>query len=364
MNQQQIRQLLLSTLPPLEQERRNIHKRIQQYNFWSGMALGAGIIFVLTSILLTNLFFGGAGASFSAFFVSGAFVILGVYLYKEHAAIEGQFLRNSLEEQIKTEVYTPIFKAWNTSIQYLPKEQVKREYFQLAALHEGYDNYKGEDFCEGVLKDGRKFQFSEVWAQREVYSSSSEQDYPSNSATVFRGLFFILENTLPYADFDGFLKIYPSLVEAPSVVDEPSLLPQKKSDKKHYENILDADFLPVAPSSKKSSSKEALSSLFDRMYTVEEAEGEDELATTQLPLALTEQLGHLRSFFQQQFSITFYNQKAYFSTRLPFDYLPVSVESSLISEARIQHLVNNFWITFLVLEKIAEATVVTPSRKL
>lgn len=360
MNQQEIKQLLLTALTPLEQERIRIHKKIQQYKFWSGIALVAGIAFVVICMWLPNLFLGGGASTFSAFFVGIVFSMLGVYLYREHAAVEVQLLRNIWEEQVKTEVYAAVFEAWNPSVQYHPKKQVKEEHFEAANLHEGYAHYKGEDFCEGMLKDGRRFQFSEIGAQREVYPFNSEQDHIPNHATVFRGLFFVLENTLPYADFEGFLKIYPSLLEAPIVADRPVPIPQKKLEAKHYDHILDADFTPIT-SSKKVKNKEPLPSLFDSIYTVEEVGGEDELARASLPLPLTEQLGHLKSFFQQYLSVTFCNNKVYFSSRLPSDYLPVVVEHSLISEARLQHLVNSFWLTFLVLEKIAEATIaITP----
>lgn len=356
MNQQAIKQVLLPALQPLEEERWKIDKKIKHYNRWSGLATVLGIAFMVISMWMTSTLFGGGGATFSSFFVSGAFAALGVYLYREHAGVEVKKLTVDFQQKVKKEAYEAVFRAWNPNIQYVPREQIQESYFEAAALHEGYDNYKGEDYCEGMLKDGRRFQFSEVWAQREVYNSGYGEEYYPAHATVFRGLFFVLENTLPHPNFDGFLKIYPTILEASSMVSRtPVALPQKTSSSKHHEGILDADF-DANLTAKPSKSKEPLPALFDRIYTVDDAEGEDELAREQLPLALTEQLGHLKSFFQQQIAVTFCDNKAYFSARHSLDYLQVPVEHSLVSEARINHLVGNFWITFLLLERMAEAT--------
>jgi hypothetical protein len=122
---------------------------------------------------------------------------------------------------------------------------------------------------------------------------------------------------------------------------------------------LDADFLNQDFIKKEKGAKKPIPPLFDRLYNVKDFG--NPFAKEKLPLEFCQQLGYLKSLLQHQISVTFYQNKLYFSSRHQFDFWPVTVDYSLLNEARIQRVAANFAAAFLLLEKIANTTLPIPN---
>lgn len=351
-----IEALLLQQLQPLEEERAALYQSITRENWGRKVLI---MVFLLAGLFATFAYAGQYILVALAIFITLAY--LGISSSRKRLQEKHEKMEMAFEQKVKTGAYQAVFKTWNPIASYLPQQFVEGELFEKAGLHTAYTSYKGEDYCRGALADGRGFEFSEVTAHRTVqYFQNGE--YSTHQVPVFKGLFFVLSNTLPYAGFDGRVKIQPAILNQESTK-EPipeELLPKVPSF--YHADILDADFSEALAQQKKESSK-PLPTLFERAYRVEviHPEEQEALIKEQLPLELTQQLGYLKSFYGQQFSICFDDNKAYFTSRQQLDFLQVPLEHSLISEVRIKHLAKNFNTAFMLLEKMAEVTTIAAS---
>ncbi|MFK7795912.1 MAG: hypothetical protein AB8E82_00555 [Aureispira sp.] len=350
MNQQQIVTHLTPLLKNLEEERIRIKNTITRTAFVAQTILigGAVLAVLFASTVLPTL--GEDGQFLIILFCSFIFMLwcFQAYIKKKNAQKSVDF-----EYQVKTEVYEKIFHTWNSSSQYIPDACVEEDYFRAAGLHHGYSIYKGDDYCEGQLADGRSFQFSELLTQRVVQDWS---DSAPHKIPVFKGLFFVIDNTLPFEGFEGRLTIEPK----PKEESKQKKTQPKKSipkPKKFHEGVLDADFLSQQVTKKSYDPKKTIPSLFDRIYTVNDVG--NPFAKEKLSVDFCQQLGYLRSLLNHQISVTFYQNKVYFSSRHQLDFWPVTVDHALLTEARVRHVAANFAAAFLLLEKIANTTLPT-----
>lgn len=340
----EIEQLLVQGLQPLEEERANLHQWVKRDNWIRKL--------VLAVVLLAGLY----GTSF---FGDDAFKItLGVWLTVAYLAISSSRkwletrqgkVRDNFEQKVKKEVYEAVFKAWNFNSAYRPQQAIAEEDFKDGGLYWGHTHYSGQDYCIGFLADGRKFQFSNLTTYKLVKEKDEDGNYKSYEVPIFQGLFFVLENTLPYPNFDEWARITPDLAVAPSSKEKVKAPPPST----YYENILDADLEYYTP---QEGSSEPPALLFDRLYTVANAEGTAPDLRAKLPSALTQQLSYFKSFYGQHFSIYFGNNKAYFASQQKVDFWQVPIETSLMDATRIKQLIGEFRTAFLLLEKIATTT--------
>ncbi len=357
-----IKALLLEEVQPLEVQRKRSISKIRSNSWYStamvplGMALFIGLLVYLPSMKTLGEF-----AFWFYFFLAIIFILI-IRKIQINLQEKSDLLKDQFESRVKNDLYQGIFKRWNDTITYLPKEVIDEELFRKAALHNNYSIYKGDDYCEGTLPDGRRFQFSEVLAQRiEHYSDGYSQDISSHNIPVFKGLFFVLEDTLPFKGFDSRLKISPPIISRDSTQKKkkkklPPPSTKKPNTSSYNDNILDAgfsDFVPVQQPKKTAS--EPQKPLFDRLYEV--TTYGDSFTKDKLPSELCEQLNYWRTVKQQQISVSFYENKAYFTTRHQLDFWPVSLEHSLLTDARVQHLAWNFTAAFSLLEMMAKHTI-------
>jgi hypothetical protein len=279
---------------------------------------------------------------------------------------QNERLKADFEGQLKTRVYSEILRAWNKSTNYQPAAAIDVDEFRQSALHPDFSDYTGDDFCVGVLPDGRRFRFSEIVARRLVsnyqdhmrVTNSSYYDNESYRTLVFKGLFFVLEDSLPYEGFKGRLQIAPKTKEkAPqSAKKKPKPVP-KNTPKKYNESILDAD-LDSFISDEPAASKEPLPPLFDRLFELQAAH--PERIRQRLTPEFCEQINQLRFILQQPIALSFHENKVYFSLRQSMDFLPITVEHTLLSDGRINYLTNNFRTVFRVLDALARLTTRKP----
>ena len=124
-----------------------------------------------------------------------------------------------------------------------------------------------------------------------------------------------------------------------------------------HEDILDADFLSQNLTTKPHDAPKPIPSLFERHYVVKDFG--NPFVKEKLSVDFCQQLGYLRSLLQHQIAVTFYQNKVYFSSKQQFDFWPVTIDYSLLNEARMQRVAANFAAAFLLLEKIAATTLST-----
>lgn len=352
----QIEELLWQPLKALEEERISLHQITSKEKLWRKILLGLLLVLGLYGLTFFegNAFLGALAAYFTlAYFV--------IHESRKKLQERQNTWEKKFEQKIKQEIYQTVFKAWNSTVLYKPEDYIKKEDFEKARLYFGATSYEGEDYCEGVLKDGRAFQFSEIDSHKTV-KEADDYGVRIHEIPIFKGLFFILENTLPYPDFRGRAAITPHSIEEDvkeKIKKQASINKERASAS--GQDILDADFSDHIPPRK--DSPQASPSLFDKIYTVQE---EEHIPSTsireQLPQELTQQLGYFKSFYGQHFSICFDDNKAYFASQHPWDFLQVPIEDSLISEARIKHLTKDFQLVFMLLEKIADVTTLASSQ--
>ncbi|MGH1336184.1 MAG: hypothetical protein ACRBFS_08655 [Aureispira sp.] len=359
LDQHQIEQLLLPRLQTLEKERTVLHKQIKNYEWQSDLLMIAGIISVPCL-----LFWTGTNQLLSSEFVTiiVTFFCVGIFMAIHHVRnnlkVKQNTLRAKFEQQVKSSVYQEVFKTWNTTINYSPNQCIDQQDFERAGLHKNYSIYQGDDYCTGQLADGRTFHFSELLTQRVVEHTTIEGEYSSHKVPVFKGLFFMLEDTVPFEGFTGRVQIQPTIPEK-KTTKKKAKSNKKVAPKKYIEGILDADFSNSSTLPSSSTSKAPLPSLFDRTYTVDGFG--DRAAREKLPVDFCQQLSYLRSLLQQQISVSFYDNKAYFTTRHQLDFWPVTADHSLLHSARVRYVASNFRMAFMLLEKIADVTTIDSS---
>ncbi len=119
-------------------------------------------------------------------------------------------LTNSIKKKyskaVKEKIYSKALQHYNSSIAYYPERYIEKKVFKNAKLFEGFNRYSGDDLCEGQLKDGRGFRFSEL----KVLHQSSDSDGDSKTKTIFKGLFYVVDMPRPLG---ASIKVVPDFAE-------------------------------------------------------------------------------------------------------------------------------------------------------
>ena len=353
MNQQQIANYLTPLLKNLEEERIRIKTQIDRTTLTAQTFL---IIGSIAGPCFSIAMFPTLGEDVQILFLLTSFFIFILWYVQQQTKKKNAQRSLAFEHQVKTKVYEKIFQQWNPSCQYLPDTYIEEDSFKQAGLHHGYSIYKGDDYCAGQLADGRNFRFSELLTQRVV---QDWDDSAPHKIPVFKGLFFVIDHTLPFEGFDGRLTIEPKPRQPKEELKQKRLPPPKSipKPKNLHEDILDADFLSQNLTKKAPDAPKPIPSLFERYYVVKDFG--NPFVKEKLSVDFCQQLGYLRSLLQHQISVTFYQNKVYFSSKQQFDFWPVTIDYSLLNEARMQRVAANFAAAFLLLEKIAATTLST-----
>jgi hypothetical protein len=115
-------------------------------------------------------------------FLSGLFFII-LLLFLISRVKKG---KNKLRVKYKQDIITPLTTLVNGNLVYKPNEGFDQTILEQAQLVNGrIDQYKSEDFFEGIIGD-TKFQFAEVKAEEKQEDSNGKTSY----IPIFRGLLF------------------------------------------------------------------------------------------------------------------------------------------------------------------------------
>ncbi len=363
MNQQKIEHLLLPTLEKLEIERLKTARQIKFQKIIPtlvGLFVIGIMVAIFFSVVLQAEKFDEAITKMAIMMLVG-FSVFGIVVI---AILEGiskslsQPLRERLEEQVKKEVYEKIFHTWNETIVYHPKRAISTRDVNQSKLFSGDAQFSGDDYCVGKLPDGRPFSFSELQARERVVTTSSDGVSSVQHKEVFKGLFFVLENTRPLVENTRNLTIrsrdqtnnYKTKIEEPEV--KPKTIRPAAS---YNTNILDADLTPIAEPEpvKKEAPKEEAVPLFDQLYEVKSPKSN---ARENLPEDLSQHLNHLRASMQQAIALSYEGNTVYLAVAQQLDFWIVNAERSLVDKNRIRYLAWNFTVAFEALDRLSRMT--------
>jgi hypothetical protein len=331
-----IKDILHRHLRQFEYDRVALDKKINaKKNFNIGI-----VLFIVVSVVLVGLVLSvGQGAN-SYWYIIGsiltAVVLSSIYLYFNRTQFDLEEAQQmKLQQAIKKAVYHRVFKAYNASLEYKPEEAVSEDNFRAAGFYTNFNNYYGEDYGGGELPDGRLFHFSEIRARYQERENGVSQ-------LLFDGLFFIIEDTYPFEDLEAFKeRVIVSSIEK-GLPKEVYSDTKSKNKAKHTENILDADLALV----EKTPPKRRL----DKRYAVYAP------LLHQVESRLSDEFCKIFNKTNIPLSLSFHDGMVYMLVPFKMDFWEISFKDSFIDGKGIDTLANNFYMTFELLDRLAQAT--------
>lgn len=259
------------------------------------------------------------------------------------------YLKNNFEQKIKENVFENILKIWNSTVRYSPKKFISKKHaiktFLKDSLHSNEVTYTGEDHFQGTLKDGRTFQFSKIIIREWVQQQTSSKQIIKGERTTFKGSILILENSLPFKEFNGRLSIFPTdhLVQK-DLKKEESLSVKLLKAQQYKDNILDANFVttPSPPSLKEA---------FTAQYKFHGQANDQE----KLPTAIY-QLVTFKEFLNVPITLQFVGSHTYILLEHTFDFFKISTDRSFLNNTFLETLSQEFHAILSLIEKVAEIT--------
>lgn len=350
VNQQQIEASLRPRLEDLETQRVQL---VQQVFLTGFLCL---VTTVLTIGICYHLFSGlskSARPELATFFVIICTLFpsaLVAFIANQQFLIKKKEAEEKFQVLLKTEGFLPVFKEWNISLKYYPEQIINQIDLNKADILDFYEKIEGDDYCEGHFLDGRAFRFSELETQKLV-KKKYEDSY--SYTRVFKGLFFVLENSKPYSHFSGYLKLAPKPL--PKARKTFSI---KQFFAKTHSDILDADFemidlkhpMPLLQHFELSNVKKPL--LSQSLTTKPEA------ILARLAPALQKQLIYLKEALKGQLSVVFNENHCYVTVAHEGEFWKCALFESLKESHIQQTLAWNFAHCFMILEELAAMTAV------
>lgn len=348
LHQTQIEQLLLPKLEALEEERAAVHQVLKGRLLRSQLLVAFSMITVIGTCVIAALY--DLSDAINALLPIGVILVLsitaGFYLFTQS---DNKKLRERFQKTVKTAVYNEVFEAWNATASYSPEGYVQQNHFKKANLYRNFNRYTGDDYCQGTLPDGRRFQFSELNVQRVEQVS----DDHTRTVPVFKGLFFVLENTLPAKDLDQSLAIQPKeRTTKKQGKKKAKPKPKAKAPRRYNDNILDADISLPEPQ-QEAPIQEIEVPLFDQLYDITPSN----FATrAKLSKEFCDNIVKMQTQQRQNIALHFVNNTAYMTCKHHLDFWPVQLELSMLSKARVRHVAWSFAVAFGLLQLLAEGT--------
>jgi hypothetical protein len=346
LNQQQIGD---SLRPPLEKLEKKRVQLVQQV-YWTGF-----LCFVTTALTIWICYHLFSGLSKSArpdlavFFVVLCTLFpsaLVAFIANQQFLLKKKEKEDNFQQLLKTEAFLPVFREWNASLNYNPEQIINQIDLNKSDILDFYEKIDGDDYCEGILPDGRAFRFSELETKKLV--KNNYQDGYSY-ARVFKGLFFVLEDSPPYPHFSGYLKLTPKA---------PTKERKKFSIKQFFAqtptNILDADFEVTA-------STNTLTQHFDLSNVKQPLLGQEltvkpALILQELSPVFQKKLLELKEALQGQIRVVFCEQHCYATVEHAGEFWKCDLFASLKETNIQQTLAWNFAHCFMILEDLAAMT--------
>ncbi len=345
---QQIEQQLLAALQPLEKKRALTKRKLQDSLVLATLLTlllvgigAAGYLYLINNLDPTTSFAKGLQIIAILIFLSGLLVYK-PFVNKRTAIVE------TFELEVKETVYHQIFTTWNPTITYQPQHLLSQKVFARSQLYPLGNGYEGDDYCEGKLKDGRSFRFSELW----VYQGSPKERAENSSSlkTHFKGLFIVLEDSALLPNQKGSFIIRPQSHKALEQrarqrLSKQQLLQRLSNGQPPLQTDLLDDGLLQA-------NKEAAPlPLFDQLYEVSNATTTD--SSTLLSEEFRQELNLRRTKQRQSISLSFINNTAYIGLSQQLDLWTVAINHSLVRPEWLRQLAHNFHATFELLESLA-----------
>ncbi|MFK7795910.1 MAG: hypothetical protein AB8E82_00545 [Aureispira sp.] len=348
VNQQQIEASLRPRLEDLETQRVQLVQQVFLTGFLclTTTLLTIGICYNLFSSLSKS-----ARPELATFFVIICTLFpsaLVAFIANQQFLIKKKEAEENFQVLLKTEGFLPVFEEWNRSLKYYPEQIINQIDLNKADILDFYEQIEGDDYCEGVLSDGRAFRFSELETQKLI-KNNYKDDY--SYTRVFKGLFFVLEDSRPYTHFSGYLKLAPKPLPK-----EREMFSIKQFFAKTHNDILDADFemtdikhpMALLQHFELSNVKKPL--LSQTLTT------KPEVILAKLAPALQKRLLYLKEALQGQLRVVFDENNCYVTVAHEGEFWKCALFQSL-KEARIQQtLAWNFAHCFMILEELAAMT--------
>ena len=338
-----IERTLLPALQQFELERKSIAQTLQLKTVQTIIGIGVTVLFGIgigTALFMYTTF---------AVLLPIICIVVGciIILLRQYHRDQSEKLRQVFEAKVKREVYQQVFKAWKADCTYDPKDFIPRATFKQANLYTSFDDYKGDDYCTGRLKDGRVFHFSELLVRQQANFANND---PSSYQDVFKGLFFVLQGPHLLQGLSTPTLIIPRKQEA--YQQKKKNKPPKSTSTNYGDNILDANF--AVPAASKKEEKET--KLFDQLYQIKSPT--QWTVRRKLSTAFEEQLNQMRVNLRQQVSLSFQNDTIYLAIPHRFDFWVVNIKEPLTNPQRLNYLAWNFKVAFEVLDRLEKATTV------
>lgn len=336
-NQHQIEQSLQPYLKAVE------HKRLKL----RGKLLLTGFLCLLIPILSTGLFYflfsflaEVAGVALVNLFVGLCTTVPAVLVALvawQQVHIQNAKVCKAYKELLQTEAFLPIFKEWNATLNYFPEQTITKEEVTSSQIIQQHDLVRGDGYYEGKVADGRTFRFAEIDLLEEK-TRWNNNGYPEIFyVSLFKGLFFVLEDSLPYPNFSGQLR----LVTKPLLVTSRQAVRPKRGP---VDDILDADF--EVQDAKEPSS-------IDRQFTITST---TKKAVDQLPPDTQQRLLYLREALKEQLILTFDQDHCYGTVAHKEAFWDSPLSRSLLHSPTQKRLAWNFAHCFMIVEELAALT--------
>ncbi|MGH1336189.1 MAG: hypothetical protein ACRBFS_08680 [Aureispira sp.] len=351
LNPTQIEELLRTALAPYEKERRRFSRKIFFQKNWT-------LISLLISAILPILFiFGPSNKEMDAKdLLTMIFSAIAVFFSVITRYPISHLSKEDFEQKIKIAAFEKVLKSSNSSISYTPNSFLAKELatktFLKKQLQRSRTQYTGSDYCQGALIDGRAFHFSKILLKEQAEEHTSSGHTITGTRTNFEGLFLVVENSSPFAGFEGRLSLFPREEGKPKKETNLSLqLLQLQENKKLKEsnihNILDAAFNIPTVTVKPFTPKE----LFNQQYTLMGAPKQKE----QLPDSFYQMVGW-KELLDCSIYLQFIGKDCYLLLDHLQDFLEVSISHSSLDKSYIQRLAQDFHTVFVFIENIAILT--------
>lgn len=340
INQPQIEAFLKPALSKLEVERKQIKKDIQWNIFESfikRIVVGTCTILVIAGLnhLLEHsiLYF-----MILALVPITIFYALDSILTPSPKNIK---LAKDFELRVKEELFSQVFKQWNATAVYKPYRGIDQAVFNLVGDHRFYNTYLSDDYVEGILEDGRKFFFSEIY---QSHITGNESDYLNQQ----RSLLVVIKESCLLEEHPATIRITTNT--APEKKKSFFNSKKHKAPSKNIENILDADYSP--PNSLDENS------LLEGKFHLENLN-----STPILPLLSQQwqqQLQHLQQLVRDELVLLSQDNTCYLWVKHNTEFWKIPIKTPLTEPLLRKTLAWNFARVFILVDYLSKLTVKIP----
>jgi len=256
------------------------------------------------------------------FFSIAALVVVTVMIshYKVQVHI------NAYKKEYKKQILTAFINKLYPEANYFPEKHIDSRTFDISNLFQKHNRYKGEDYFKGKTESGNSFEFSELDVK---YRTSGKN---SNTRTVFKGLFFVLETN---DTIDSEVYVLPDFAE-------------KKfgNTGKYFQKTLGGLF---------NGSKMVYMEKhpeFEKEFVVYSKKETD--AYRVLSPTMIDAICHLKYNWNVPIHIGFINNKIYIGIPSHKDYFKPTIEKSVREDSLLEEFYNELAACFSVIEDMSE----------